>query len=164
VVGNGLLAFASQVLGYGLVRDEPWYIRCDPDDPETEEGKICIEVTVVWTVANFNYLATVALFMSARPFRKIVAWTSVPFLVWFLWMTAVSVCLILAPPYWVRDLLQLVDLERDYKGRLFGVTIAYVVAAVIFEKVVMRGVECLYNRKKERNRKQKLAEELGPAA
>lgn len=160
VIGNGLLAFASQVMGYGLLSEESWYVPVNADDPETEEGKICAEVTVVWTVANFNYLATVVLFMAARPFRKVVAWTSVPFLVWFLWMIAVSVCVMLAPPYWVRDLLQLVDLERDFKGKLLGVTMAYVAAAIVYEKGVMWGVESLYNRKKERDRQKQLAAEL----
>jgi len=160
VIGNGLLAFASQVMGYYLLHEESWYIPVNADDPETEEGKICAEVTVVWTVANFNYLATGVLFVAARPFRKVVAWTSVPFLVWFSWMIAVSVCVMLAPPAWVRDLLQLVDLDSDFKGRLFGVTMAYVTAAVVYEKGVMWGVEFLYNRKKERDRRRKLVAEL----
>jgi cation-transporting ATPase 13A3/4/5 len=159
VIGNGLLAFGSQLLGWGLANEESWYVKCDIDDPATEEGELCHEVGIVWLVANFNYLATVILFYVARPYRT-APYTNPFFSIWFLWMIAVSACLMLDPPGWVRDLIPIVDLDRDYKGKLFGVTMAYVAAAFLYEKGVMWVVEWLYNRRKVKNRREKVVSEL----
>jgi len=159
VIGNGMLAFGSQLLGWGLANEESWYVTCDLDDPATAEGELCSEVGIVWLVSNFNFLATVLLFNVARPFRR-APYTNWMFSVWFLWMVAVSVCLMLRPPGWVRDLIPLVDLDRDYKGKLLGISMAYVAAAVIYEKGVMWVVEWLYNRRLVQKRRQRVVSEL----
>ena len=159
VVGNGALCFASQVLAWGLASDESWFVTVDIESEFSEEGIKCVENSVVWLTSNFNYLIVVLVFNIGRPFRK-EPYTNIAFMVWFLWMVAVSFCLMLDPPEWVRTLLTLIDLDRDFKGKLLGINFAYMTACVIYEKLIMWGIDWAYRRKKSKAFNRKKVESL----
>lgn len=158
VIGSGVLCFSSQLLAWGYVSRQSWFRSLDLDDPDTEEGLVCSENSVVYLTSNFNYLTVNFLFNIGRPFRK-EAYSNIPYTLWYLFLVFLALYQLLAPATWLREFMGIVDFPREFKGELLGIICAYIVAACLYEKGILVLVEKLYWRvKKDRDQRKVFAD------
>jgi len=80
VIVSSLIQLAFQVFFYLNVRQQPFYVPFDPHNIVFTNSNLTYEGTVLFMIANFQYLITCMSFSIAKPFRKPI-WTNLPFFV-----------------------------------------------------------------------------------
>ena len=155
VIGSGILCFSSQIMAWGYTSRQSWFTTVDINDSESNGGLVSSENSAIYLMSNFNYVTIVLLFNIGRPFRK-EPYSNLPFTVWYLFLVFLALYQLLAPPTWMRSFFGLVDFDRDFKGKMLGLVVAYVAAASIYEKGVLYVVDKVYWAVKRRNAKRRV--------
>lgn len=78
VIVSSLIQFAFQMFYFINIRSLPFYVPIDPKQVNFDEPNLSYEESVLFMVANFQYLVTCIAFSIAKPFRKQI-WTNIPF-------------------------------------------------------------------------------------
>lgn len=164
IVAQLIINFSMQVSTWLYTHQQPWfepYVPLEEDDSEKLD-LTCYEVTAVFTVSAFQYIALAVAFSKGSPYRKPI-YTNYVFLINILISTALTLYLVLSPFNWLQTLFQL-RLAPSLAFRLFLVGLACVsfLLSVIAEMFVIHFV--VVAGKKFRNifitRKKKLYEQI----
>ena len=78
VIVSSAIYFAFQLFFFLNIRGQPFYVPLDPEKLSFDDPNYSYECTVLFMVANFQYLITCMAFSIAKPFRKPI-WTNLPF-------------------------------------------------------------------------------------
>mmetsp|Transcript_20060 Transcript_20060/g.33425 ORF Transcript_20060/g.33425 Transcript_20060/m.33425 type:complete len:1211 (-) Transcript_20060:355-3987(-) len=113
-----------------LLERQPWFVPLDPD-PDSD-NIVCFENTATFLISNFQYVTVALAFSGGPPFRK-------PLYTNWMYTLCIILCyaflsyLVLYPSQWLVNILQLVDLPRDFRFLLLVIASANIVASWVFE-------------------------------
>ena len=96
VIVSSLIQAVFQIFFLLNIREQPFYVAVDPTDVKRDEPNVSYEETVLFMVANFQYLTTCIAFSIAKPFRKQI-WTNVPFLLCIIFVMVMNTLCIFLP-------------------------------------------------------------------
>ena len=96
VIVSSLIQFAFQLFFFFSVRQQPFYVALDPEHLQFDKPNPSYEETVLFMVANYQYLITCMAFSIAKPFRKAI-WTNGPFFVCVLFLLIFNALCIFLP-------------------------------------------------------------------
>ena len=96
VIVASLIQFGFQVFYFYNVRQQPFYVPVDPSTQSFDKPNPAYENTVLFYVANFQYLMTCISFSIAKPFRKQI-WTNYPYLFSIIAIVVVDILLLFLP-------------------------------------------------------------------
>lgn len=80
IVSASMLQVAFQVFYYVDIQKQPFYTELDASHLSFDEPNLSYESSILFMVANFQYVVTCIAFSVAKPFRQPI-WTNLPFLV-----------------------------------------------------------------------------------
>ena len=78
VIVSSLIQTFFQIFFLFNIRNQPFYVPLDAANLKWDQPNLSYEETVIFMVANFQYLITCMAFSIAKPFRKQI-WTNIPF-------------------------------------------------------------------------------------
>ena len=96
VIVASLIQFGFQVFYFYNIRKQPFYVPVDPSTQSFDTANPAYENTVLFYVANFQYLVTCISFSIAKPFRKQI-WTNYPYLFSIIAIVVVDILLLFLP-------------------------------------------------------------------
>lgn len=92
---SSLIQLGFQLFFFTSIRDQTFYVPINQDDTAFGHPNPSYESTILFMVANFQYLITCMAFSIAKPFRKPI-WTNYPYLVCVITIFVVnSLCIFL---------------------------------------------------------------------
>jgi len=78
VITSSLIQFGWQFFFFINIREQPFYVALDAKNLKFDHPNLSYEETILFMVANYQYLITCMAFSIAKPFRKAI-WTNWPF-------------------------------------------------------------------------------------
>ena len=78
VIVSSIIQFSFQIFFMLNIRNQPFYVPLDASNLHWDQPNLSYEETVLFMVANFQYLITCMAFSIAKPFRKPI-YTNIPF-------------------------------------------------------------------------------------
>jgi len=96
VIVSSMIQAAFQAYFFYNVQKQPFYEPIDPSEFVFGNAAPCFEGTVLFMIANTQYLVTCLAFSVAKPFRK-PFWTNSPFLICVIVLVFVDTALVFVP-------------------------------------------------------------------
>ena len=130
------------------------YTKPDPEDAHGEGANLSYENTVVFIIANFQYLITCVSFSISRPFRKPL-YTNVIFTVSIMIMIAFSSFILMSDELWLTDFFDLREEGMPMQFRLWLAVLVFAnfVVTYVFEKLGIWYLALWWKRRSDRNSK-----------
>ena len=136
------------------IRSQPFYTPLDPEELDFDEPNLSYEETVLFMVANFQYLVTCMAFSVSKPFRKPI-YTNYPFFFCVVFLAIFNtLCVFLPADSSVSTLFDLQPLQDDsgktyYEYRYFVFAGILINSAITFiaEKLISRYLTTWYDKK-----------------
>lgn len=126
LLGHMLICVAIQTVAFLDVRKQPWFKA-----PKTKHSGANIknsENTALFLVSCFEYIFAGVVLNAGRPFRQ-KARDNWPFVATISITLLVTLDLVLGPAKWLSDLMQLTYVSWDFKLKLIGLGVIYLVLA-----------------------------------
>ena len=168
VIVSSLIQFAFQIFFFVNIRRQPFYVALNPSELDFDTPNPSYECTVLFMIANFQYLVTCMAFSISKPFRKAI-WTNYPFFACVLFMTLFNtVCIFMPSNSGISTMFNLLPFTKDgveytsYKFWIFLGVVVNSVATYAAEKliinVVTRRTDAAKKNKKENEFHSKMLE------
>ncbi|XP_055343769.1 polyamine-transporting ATPase 13A3-like isoform X2 [Paramacrobiotus metropolitanus] len=142
LVGHVILVLAAQTLAFKIVAYQPWYqsfdqLHANQTTIADNDRFRCYENFCVWTIGAIQIVLLSLVFARGAPFRRIMITNPFHVALVVITLTFDLLCM-LGPPEPVANWLQLlVPPDLKFRFVLLGITIAYFVLALLFEKVIL---------------------------
>lgn len=133
VIGQTLIQAVFQFVGCLLIRRQEFYDEKYPDAVVEEMG---YENTVVFLISNFQYIAICSIFSIGKPWKK-PAYTNLYLVLTLGILMGFSVYIIISPHEIVRYILNLVDMNFEFRMEILCICMAYCMVGFGFERVVV---------------------------
>ncbi|KAH7108171.1 Ca-transporting ATPase [Auriculariales sp. MPI-PUGE-AT-0066] len=133
IIGQVIVTSAVQFWVFFWVRAQPWY---EPPPTEGINGKLettNFENTALFLVSSFQYILVAAVFSIGPPYRQPM-WTNRWLMGSILILCGFSSVLLLAPPRYMMELLELKQLPLEGKRTLAVVVVVNVLLCIGFER------------------------------
>ncbi|KAG7289017.1 hypothetical protein NEMBOFW57_005378 [Staphylotrichum longicolle] len=126
LLGQIYICIMIQALIFVAVRRQPWFIPpvIDHDKSNIENS----ENTVLFLTSCFEYILAGVVLNGGRPFRHsgLHNW---PFVATIATALAITLVMVITPPAWLSDLMQLTYLSWDFKLYIVGLGMVYLALA-----------------------------------
>ncbi|KAI0093395.1 Ca-transporting ATPase [Irpex rosettiformis] len=146
ILGQVVITSTVQFWAYHWVREQPWYSPPERNDPEDDNGKLAarnFENSALFLVSCFQYILVAAVFSIGPPYRRPM-WTNIWLMISIGSLTLFNVLVLLVPPAFISDILELEDLPFAGRTTLLFAVIINVGLSMAFERwgaqVVSRAV------------------------
>ncbi len=143
--------WAVQVGLYVGVRNQPWYKPPYNDGGETiqDQNWVSYEYSVLWKVANFQFVTSVLIFNTGPPFRAPIYY-NIPFTLCLIAVTALNLVWIFKTDYNKDNIVykwfSLLDYKKgdvtyySFRWILFGIIIGQLIANAVIELLFVRRI------------------------
>ncbi|CAG8503949.1 12192_t:CDS:10 [Ambispora gerdemannii] len=138
LIGQILIQSGFQFFVFFLVRRQPWYTppKFDPDS----KNIYCFEDTVLFLVSCFQYILIAAVFSVGPPYRKSME-TNFPFLLTATVLTLLTIFLVIYPPGFALNILELHgDITLSFRWLLLIIAAADFFISWICEKYIFLSI------------------------
>ncbi|KAI0697731.1 P-type ATPase [Cerioporus squamosus] len=135
LVGQIILTSAVQFWAFFWVRSQEWYTPPAPKDPNADDDKLeatNFENSALFLVSCFQYILVAAVFSIGPPFRQHM-WTNGWFMLSMVCLCLFNVVVLLKPPTFVADLLELMPLPGSARATLLLAVVVNVLTSLAFE-------------------------------
>ncbi|KAL2197575.1 hypothetical protein P885DRAFT_35516 [Corynascus similis CBS 632.67] len=145
LLGQILICIAIQALAFLSVREQPWFIPpvVDPD----KSNILNSENTALFLTSCFEYIMSGVVLNAGRPFRH-SALHNWPFVATITTTLGISLLMVLYPPTWLSNIMQLTYLSWRFKFTIIGLGMAYFALAWAGEHLVFQSLARLIGRLK----------------
>ena len=96
VIVSSMIQLAFQLFYFINIREQPFYVALDPENLSFDSPNDSYECTILFMIANFQYLITCMAFSIAKPFRKPI-WTNIPFTIFVIVLFLVNALFVFMP-------------------------------------------------------------------
>ncbi|KAG6845904.1 hypothetical protein H0H87_000710 [Tephrocybe sp. NHM501043] len=134
IIGQILITSGTQLWAYLWVRRQTWYTPPPSQSPGSDEDLAAsnFENTALFLVSCFQYILVAAVFSIGPPYRKSM-WTNGWLMLSVSALTTFNLVVLLSPPQFVAEKLDLMSLEYSARVLLLLVIAINVSASVVFE-------------------------------
>ncbi|EIW62465.1 Ca-transporting ATPase [Trametes versicolor FP-101664 SS1] len=136
LVGQIVITSAVQFWAFFWVRSQAWYTPPAEKDPGGDDDKLeslNYENSTLFLVSCFQYILVAAVFSIGPPFRKQM-WTNGWFMASMACLSVFNLVVLLAPPGWIADVLELMTLPGLARATLLLAVVINVLASLAFEQ------------------------------
>ncbi|CAK7267935.1 hypothetical protein SEPCBS119000_002800 [Sporothrix epigloea] len=137
LLGQMCICIAVQAVAFFVVRQQSWFIPpvIDPDKSNIKNS----ENTALFLVTCFEYILAGVVLNAGPPFRQAM-WQNWPFVATITIVLLITVYMIFAPAFWLKELMELTEISWNFKLLLLGLGVAYILLAMLAEKWVLPAV------------------------
>jgi len=130
LLGQISICIGIQALVFVAVRRQPWFLPpvIDPDKSNIKNS----ENTALFLTSCFEYILSGIVLNAGRPFRH-SALHNWPFVATITVTFGISLLMVLYPPTWLSNVMELTYLSRDFKLSIVGLGLGYFALAWIGE-------------------------------
>ncbi|OJT09471.1 hypothetical protein TRAPUB_14051 [Trametes pubescens] len=136
LVGQIVITSAVQFWAFFWVRSQAWYTPPAEQDPGGDDDKLeslNYENSTLFLVSCFQYILVAAVFSIGPPYRKQM-WTNGWFMASMACLSVFNLVVLLAPPGWIADVLELMALPGLARATLLLAVVINVLASLAFEQ------------------------------
>ncbi|KAF9372781.1 hypothetical protein CPB97_001011, partial [Podila verticillata] len=133
LIGHILIQFTFQGIVFTMVRRQEWYKP--PVYHRGEKNIECFENTAMFLLSCFQYLLVAVVFSVGPPYRKPMA-SNRPFVFITIGLVILSALMVLIPPQWVVQVMQLLAIPFSFKLFILFMAGVHLCVAMLAERHV----------------------------
>jgi len=124
-----------QIGAYILLSQQSWYKECVPIPGD--DNSFCVEVTVIFLISSFQYVATCWAYSISKPFRRPFYTNKLLTAFLIIFVLASSWIILYPKPQWLANFLVIQHLPQQFRYDLEIMALVDFVLAYLFERLLV---------------------------